>query len=67
MIWASYAIIDDKSDNPAVPADTLNFVWGIFGVAIALLVLRVAIFIFRQVKKPIGVGRRIEPIRPIIN
>jgi len=61
VIWASYAIIDNQKSQPDIPDETTDFVKSIFGIAIALFVLRIAIIIFRQIKNPIRAETRVVP------
>lgn len=53
VIWASNGIRAKKMDDPNVPQDVKNYVVAILVIAIITLVVRLAIVIYRGVKKPL--------------
>ena len=53
VIWASNGIRIKKMDDPLVPQDIKNYVLAILIIAILTFVARLALVIYRVIKKPI--------------
>ena len=53
VIWASNGIRAKNMDDPNVPQDVKNYVVAILVIAIITLLVRLAIVIYRGVKKPL--------------
>ena len=52
VIWALSGILSKKYSDPNVSDITKNFLIGLMAVAIVLLLTKICVLIFRQIKKP---------------
>ena len=54
VIWAVNGIRAEKMDDAAVPQDIKNFIMAILIIAALTFVIRVAIFIYKCIRKPLN-------------
>ena len=54
IIWASIGIVTKQSTKDSIPTSTANLTYTILGLTSILLVFRIVIVVFRQLKRPLG-------------
>eukprot|EP00095_Tigriopus_kingsejongensis_P008611 maker-scaffold147_size311475-snap-gene-2.14 protein:Tk08611 transcript:maker-scaffold147_size311475-snap-gene-2.14-mRNA-1 annotation:"PREDICTED: uncharacterized protein LOC101165601" len=69
VIWACAGIVYKQQNDPRVSLGIKSYVFAILGVASLLLVLRIGVIAFRQVKRPFNLIRqsRSNPVKPRSN
>jgi hypothetical protein len=51
-IWALAGILSKKYSDPQVSDVTKNFVLGLMAIAVMLLLIKICVLVFRQIKRP---------------